>query len=215
MASATPTRARKPLPKLAWLQPAVLVGSLLPLAVILFRGLTGRLGANPIATAMNQLGLLALIFLMVSLFCSPLKVLFGWKWPLKVRKTLGLLGFFTALAHFTVWLVLDQGLTVQGALGDIVSRPFILVGLAALMMLVPLARTSTKKALKEMGFGAWKRLHRLAYVATALGVVHFFLRVKADVTEPMIYGGVFVFLMAVRFYDHRRALQRARATLNR
>lgn len=214
MVGASNARVRKPLPKLAWLQPAVLVGSLLPLAVILFKALTGRLGANPIATAMNQLGLLALIFLMASLVCSPLKVLFGWKWPLKVRKTLGLLGFFTALAHFTVWLVLDQGLTLQGALGDIVSRPFILVGFAALMMLVPLARTSTKKALKAMGFGAWKRLHRLAYVATALGVVHFFLRVKADVTEPSVYGGVFALLMAVRFYDHRRRLHRARATLS-
>jgi len=196
--------ARKPLPRLAWLQPAVLAGSLLPFVVLLVKGLTGRLGANPIATAMNQLGLLALIFLTASLTCSPLKVLFGWKWPLKVRKTLGLLGFYTALSHFLVWLVLDQGLALQAVVEDVIGRPFILVGFVALLLLVPLARTSTSAALKRMGYRAWKRLHRLAYVATALGVIHFFLRVKADVTEPVVYGVFFALLMVIRLFDERR-----------
>ena len=114
--------------KLDWLQPAVLTGSLLPLALMLYQGLSGSLGANPIATALNRLGMLTLLFLLASLSCTPIKIVFGAKWPLRLRKTLGLLAFWCALAHFLVYAVFDQVLMLEAIVEDIAERPFILLG---------------------------------------------------------------------------------------
>ncbi len=185
-------------PKLNWLVPATVTGALVPFASMAWRLYRHRLGANPIATALNQLGLLALIFLVLSLSCTPLKVIFGWNWPLRVRRTLGLCGFFTALLHFLVYLVLDQGFAIGALLADVLKRPFIAVGFVALVLLVPLALTSTRKALQRMGFVRWQRLHRLAYVIGALGVLHFYLRVKADHTQPIFYGLIVLFGFLLR-----------------
>jgi sulfoxide reductase heme-binding subunit YedZ len=100
--------------------------------------------------------------------------------------------------HLLTYAGLDQVLDFKAIYADITDRPFILVGFLAFVLLVPLAITSTAGMLKRLGFARWKRLHRLAYVAASLGVVHFFLRVKQDTTEPMIYGGVLALLFAVR-----------------
>lgn len=186
---------RGPLP---WLQPAVLVGSLAPLVTLLIRAVRGTLGANGIAEVLNQLGLLALVFLVASLACTPLKTLFGWTWPIRLRKTLGLLAFFYACLHLTTYAGLDQVLDFKAIWGDIAKRPFILVGFLAFLTMVPLAITSTAKMLKRLGAARWKRLHRLAYAAGALGVIHFFLRVKKDATEPAIYAALLGLLFAVR-----------------
>jgi methionine sulfoxide reductase heme-binding subunit len=183
---------------LDWLQPAVLAGSLVPFAWILLQAALGRLGANPIEKALHQLGLLALIFVWACLSCTPLKALFGWNWPIRLRKTLGLLGFFSALAHFTTYLVLDQGLRLGKVLADVVKRPFIAVGFLALLLLVPLAVTSTKRALQRLGFKRWKRLHRLIYAVAVLASVHFVLGVKSHRGEPLIYAAVLGVLFAVR-----------------
>lgn len=190
---------------LDWLQPAVLTGSLAPFAAILIRAIRGKLGANPIATALNQLGLLALIFLMACLACTPLKILTGKSWPIRLRKTLGLLAFFTALAHFSTYALLDQGLAVRAIVRDVTQRPFIAVGFIALVLLVPLALTSTKDALQRLGFAQWKRLHRLVYVVAVLGVVHFVMRVKADTREPYLWGAVLAFLFGVRILESRKS----------
>src|SRR5688572_15258791 len=155
---------------LDWLQPAVLTGSMAPFAAILVRAVRGKLGANPIATAMNQLGLLALIFLVACLACTPAKILTGKSWPIRLRKTLGLLAFFTALAHFLTYALLDQGLSLGPIVRDVTKRPFIAVGFTALVLLVPLALTSTKESLQRLGFARWKRLHRIIYVVGALAV---------------------------------------------
>ena len=193
MARAVPTS--KPLD---WLQPAVLTGSLAPFAAILVRAVRGRLGANPIATAMNQLGLLALIFLVACLACTPLKIVTGKSWPIRLRKTLGLLAFFTALAHFSTYALLDQRLALGAIFRDVTKRPFIAVGFTALVLLVPLALTSTKKSLQRLGFARWKRLHRLVYVVAILAVIHFVMRVKADTREPYVWAAVLFVLFAVR-----------------
>ena len=184
--------------KLSWLVPAVVTGALVPLAAMILRALRGTLGANPIAEALNQLGLLALVLLVASLTATPLKLLSGWTWPIRIRKTLGLLGFFYACLHLLTYAALDQGLDLRAIFEDVTQRPFILVGLGAFVLLVPLAATSTAKALKRMGHARWKRLHRLAYVATSLGVVHFFLRVKKDATEPLFYALVLAALFGIR-----------------
>ena len=196
--------SRRPLP---WLKPGVFAGALVPLAAILVRGVQGRLGANPIDQAMNQLGLVALIFLVAALACTPLKTLFGWTWPIRLRRMLGLFGFFYALLHVLTYSGIDQGLDWAAIWADVTKRKFIFVGFAAFVLLVPLAATSTAGAVRRLGFARWKLLHRLAYVAPALGAIHFFLRVKKDVREPLVYAAVLGALLLVRvaFYLRGRA----------
>ena len=195
-----------------WLKPAVLVGGLLPLALLALDFARGTLGANPVERVLNQTGMLALIILVASLACTPLKAVFGWTWPLRVRKLLGLLAFFYACLHFLTYVGVDQGLAWGTLLEDITKRPFITVGFLALVLLVPLAVTSTNGMVRRLGFPAWQRLHRLAYVAAVLGVVHFVWRVKQDVTEPLVYAGVLALLFAIRGAEAVRK-RRARARL--
>ncbi len=187
----------------------MLTGSLLPFGVIAWRAATGGLGANPIATAMNQLGLLALLLLVASLACTPLKIVTGQKWPLRLRKILGLTGFFAVLAHFLVYAVFDQVLVVRAIVDDVVERPFIAIGFAAFVLLCPLALTSTRDALRRLGHERWQRLHRLAYVCATLGVVHFALRVKKDLTEPLVFGSVLALLFAIRLGETLRPRRKA------
>lgn len=203
-----PPRARpagsKPLP---WLIPGVLAGALVPLAALLVRAGSGGLGANPVAEALNQLGLVALILLVASLACSPLKQVFGWTWPIRVRKTLGLTAFFYAALHVLTYAGLDQALNWRSILEDVTTRKFIAVGFLAFLLLIPLAVTSTSGMLKRLGFKRWKRLHRLAYGAAVLAVVHFVWRVKIDVTEPALYGAVLALLLAARLLPERSKKQ--------
>jgi sulfoxide reductase heme-binding subunit YedZ len=181
-----------------WLKPAVFTGALVPLAVIGAEAALGRLGANPIAEALNRLGLTALIFLVAALACTPLRTLFGWTWPIRLRRMLGLFGFFYAFLHLSTYVGLDQGFDVHAILADITKRKFIYIGFTAFVLLIPLAATSTAASVRRLGFVRWKRLHRLAYVATALGVVHFTLRVKKDLREPIIYALVLTTLLLAR-----------------
>ena len=183
---------------LSWLQPAVLVGALAPIAMLLWLAVRRELGANPVAEALNQLGLVALTLLVASLTCTPLKVVFGWAWPMRLRKTLGLMGFFYAALHASVYTGLDQVLNLRAIWADVTKRKFIFVGFSALVCLVPLAVTSTANSIRRLGSKNWKRLHRLAYLAASLGVVHFVWRVKADLREPLIYGAVLAALFLVR-----------------
>ena len=175
-------------PKLAWLNPAIVAGSVVPFAWIAWRAYQHKLGANPVATALNQLGLLGLILLSLSLSCTPLKLVFDWNWPLRVRRTLGLCAFFTVLLHFLVYLVLDQGLAIAAVLRDVLKRPFIAFGFSALVLLIPLALTSTKRSVQRLGFARWQLLHQLVYPIGILAVLHFYLRVKADHSQPIAYG---------------------------
>ena len=184
--------------RLTWLVPATITGAAIPFATIAWRLSQHRLGANPIATALNQIGLLSLIFLCASLSCTPLKIAFAWNWPLRVRRTLGLCAFFSVVLHFLVYLVADQSLALRSVLQDVLKRPFITLGFAALVLLVPLAWTSSKRAVARLGFRRWQRLHRLAYLIGILGVLHFYLRVKADHTQPLLYGLVVVLGFVLR-----------------
>jgi sulfoxide reductase heme-binding subunit YedZ len=177
--------------KLPWLVPATITGALIPFASMAWRLSQQRLGANPIATALNQIGLLSLIFLCASLSC----------WPLRVRRTLGLCAFFSVLLHFLVYLVLDQNLALGAVLRDIWKRPFIALGFGALLLLVPLALTSSKRAVARLGFRRWQLLHRLAYLIGILGVLHFYLRVKADHTQPIVYGLILALGFVLRGAD--------------
>ncbi len=194
MAPPAPERRRR------WLKPLTGLLGMVPAGVIAFRFFTGGLGANPIERALNQVGLWTLILLLTSLGCTPLKLLLGWNWPLKVRRMLGLLTFAYGFLHLAMYAVVDQGLAFGEIWGDVVKRKFITVGFAAFMLMVPLAITSSGKMVKKLGFPRWKRLHRLAYVVAVLGVIHFMWRVKSDLSEPLIYVGVLAVLFLIRVW---------------
>jgi len=191
--------ARRP-----WLKPAVFAGALAPLSAILWNAAHHNLGANPIAEALNELGLTALVFLLASLACTPLREVLGWTWAIALRRMLGLFAFFYAVLHASTYTVLDQGLDWRAILADVTKRPFIIAGFSAFVLLAPLAATSTAAAVRRFGFPRWKRLHRLAYVAGLLAVIHFVLRVKKDVREPAVYGVVLGVLLLARLVLHLR-----------
>ncbi len=184
--------------KHAFIAPAIITGWLLALAQLGYRLARHQLGANPIATGLNQLGLLALVLLVATLSCTPLKLTLGWTWPVRVRRTLGLLAFFTVLLHFVLYLGPDQGFDLGAVLGDILKRPFILVGFLALLMLIPLAWTSSKAAVQRLTFPVWQQLHRLVYPIGLLAALHFYLRVKADHLQPLLYAFVIAAGLAIR-----------------
>ena len=183
--------------KLSWLGPAVFTGGLVPLTYITIRFLKGEM-VEPVAEILNQFGLLALIFLISSLSCTPVKLLTSWTWPLRLRRTLGVYAFFYAFLHFTTYAIFDKNLRLGDIIDDIFKHPFIWVGLAALVILTPLAVTSTQGMIRRLGAKKWQRLHKLAYAAGILGVIHFFMRVKIDITEPAVYGSILGVLLIVR-----------------
>lgn len=191
--------------KLGWLVPAIVAGGVFPAFFLVYRFATHDLGANPVSEALNQLGLLALVCLLLSLACTPVQILTGQKWPIRIRKSLGLLGFFYVCCHFLFYALVDQSLALAILLEDITKRPFIVVGFMAFVLLIPLAITSTAGMLKRLGFSRWKKLHRLAYLVAILGIVHFWMRVKKDVTVPMVYGIVLGALFLVRMADWARS----------
>lgn len=181
-----------------WLLPGVVVGGLIPLAVIVIGALGNSLGADPIAEILNRFGLLALIFLIGSLACTPMRILFDWRWPLRIRRTLGLFAFFYATLHFCLYAFVDKGSKLADILADIVKRPFILVGFTAFLLLIPLAATSTTNAVRRMGARRWQLLHRSVYAIGILAAIHFYLRVKKDTSEPTIYAVILALLFLAR-----------------
>ena len=183
---------------LPWLKPGLFVGALAPLVVMVVEAVQGTMGANPVAEVENVLGLAALVLLMASLACTPARRLFGWTWPARIRRLLGLFAFFYVSLHFLVYLLVDQSLDAGRIIEDIVKRPFITVGFAALVLLLPLALTSTTASIRRLGYRRWTLLHQLAYVAGVLAVIHFFWRVKIDVSQPLVYAGVLTALLLVR-----------------
>jgi len=190
-------RARRVEP-MPWLKPGIFLGALVPLISLGLRWSQDALGANPIAQVENELGLTALIFLIAALACTPAKRLLGWTWQMRVRRELGLFTFFYASVHFLTYLVLDQLFDLRVIVEDIVERPFITVGFAALVLLTPLAVTSTNGWVKRLGYRKWQRLHQLVYVAGVLAVVHFVWRVKIDVSQPLTYAFVLAILLGAR-----------------
>lgn len=196
---------------MGWLVPAVTVGGLLPVAVLVWDAYTGALGANPIQRATLQTGLLTLALLVASLACTPLRLLTGWTWPARVRKALGLLAFGYAALHFLIYLF-DHGFSLGLMLEDVLERPFVTVGFTALLLLVPLALTSGRNSVKRLGFQRWTRLHQLVYLAVALGALHYYWGVKQDHTPPLIYAGVIAALFAVRFLKRRPTRKKASPT---
>ena len=182
------------------LKPLMFVAALLPAAALLAGAFGMRefsLGANPIAMILHTCGRWTLNFLLFTLSVSPLAQLTGRVEWLRLRRMLGLFAFSYALLHFLTYLILDQSLDLRAVVEDIAKRPYITIGLTALLLLVPLAITSTGRMMRRLG-RRWRQLHRFVYVIAVLGVWHFYWEVKADVREPLMYGAALAVLLAFR-----------------
>jgi sulfoxide reductase heme-binding subunit YedZ len=162
------------------------------------------LGADPVDRLLHACGITALNMLLITLLVTPARLVSGWNHLLRLRRMLGLFAAFYALAHFTVYAWLDQGLDLKAIGADIVKRPYITIGMLALLLLIPLAVTSTNRMMRRLG-RRWQKLHRLVYLVTVLGVWHFWWQVKKDIREPLLYAGIFLVLMAWRVFKAKSA----------
>jgi ferredoxin-NADP reductase/DMSO/TMAO reductase YedYZ heme-binding membrane subunit len=181
----------------------VLVNAGVPLALLGWDAFHHRLGANPVNFAILTTGMLALVFLMLTLLVTPLRRITGWNWLIFSRRTLGLYAFFYASLHFLIFFALDQSGSVSSTLLEMARRKYLLVGITGLLAMVPLALTSTNAAIKRLGGKRWRALHRLAYVAAIAGVIHYYMQVKADVRKPLAFAAVLTILLAYRLVPGR------------
>lgn len=176
-----------------------------PLAWLVGLAFSGGLGANPIEFITRYLGDWALRALLVALAATPLKIMFGWTWPVRMRRMLGLWAFAYVCLHLINYIAVDQFFDWTAIGKDIVKRTYITVGMANVVILSALALTSWNGAVKRLGAKAWRRLHKLVYLAGVLGCVHYFMMVKLDTLPPAIHAGVLGGLLAIRVWRHIRS----------
>ena len=194
-------------------KPVIFAACLVPVSLIVADIFQGRLGANPIEEITHRTGDWTLIFLLVTLGVSPLRRLTGWGVVIQFRRMLGLFAFSYGLVHFSIYVVFDHFFDLAAILEDIVKRPYVTVGFTSLMLLVPLAITSTKGWVKRLGGRRWKRLHQLVYVTAAGGVLHYLWLVKADTRRPIVFGLVLVALLATRLWRPKKRRRPAEPTV--
>ena len=174
------------------------VACLAPLGRLVYRGLIGRLTANPIEFITLSTGTWTLVFLLVTLSITPLRKLTGLAWLIKFRRLVGLFAFFYAFLHFITYIWLDKFFDFSDMVKDVIKRPFITAGFFAFLLLIPLASTSTTSAIRRLGGRNWRLLHRAIYLSAAAAVLHFWWKVKADTREPAIYAAVLGVLLLYR-----------------
>jgi sulfoxide reductase heme-binding subunit YedZ len=184
------------------LKAALFVVCLIPLGKLAMEafGVAGMsLGANPVEQLIHRIGIWGLNFLMITLAVTPLRHLTGKAWLLRFRRMLGLFAFFYVLMHFLTYAGLDQRFDLPLILEDIAERPYITIGFSALVLLIPLAVTSTNGMMRRLR-QRWKKLHRLVYVIVILGVWHFYWQVKLDTVEPLVYALILTALLGYRIW---------------
>ncbi len=198
--------------RLTPLQIGVHIAGWAPLGVLVLDYFNRQLTANPIQAIEQRTGIQALTFLLLSLACSPAAALLGWKELIQRRKALGNYGFMYAAVHLVTFFGLDYGFDLNGIWLDVKDKPYIIIGAAAFVLLLPLAVTSFKYWMKRLGKN-WKRLHRLAYIISPLVVLHFLLVVKGNLAtlqgnllQPLLYGGIALVLLILRIAMVRRTL---------
>ena len=187
-----------------WAQVGVHLASLAPLMLLLNDALRDDLTFNPIQAATQRTGRIALILLILSLACTPASRVLGLRVARRWRRPLGLYAFLYASVHVLIFALLDYGLDLGLIWADIFTKRYALVGLAAFLLLLPLALTSTRASIRRLGRN-WQRLHRLAYLAAGLAVVHFTWAVKSDVRLPLSFGALLLLLLALRTPSLRMA----------
>ena len=189
---------------IARLKALIFLLALWPLAKLMILGFQDDLGANPIEKILRNTGFWTLTFLTITMAITPLRQLTQRVWLGRFRRMLGLFAFFYGVLHFSTYLVLDQFFDWANILKDISKRPYITVGFSALVLMTPLAVTSTDAMLKRLGGKRWRQLHRLVYLITAAGVIHFWWLVKKDISEPLIFAALLALSLTVRAYYARQ-----------
>jgi methionine sulfoxide reductase heme-binding subunit len=188
---------------------------LLPLAFMGFWLATSQLTADPVEGGIHYLGEWGIRFLLIGLSLTPLRRVLAWSWVSPLRRMIGLYAVFYITLHVLAYVVVDQGLDFGVIWHDIVKRPYITVGVAGLLVLLPLAVTSANGMIRRLGGLRWKRLHRLVYLAPVLAVLHYFLLVKADTTWPLFYAAILCLLLACRVLPQARRPVRPASILAR
>jgi len=178
----------------------VFVNSVVPLVLLLLDLYRKRVGPNPLDFVTKTTGMLTLIFLSLTVAITPLRKIFGVNSLVKVRRMLGLFAFFYGSLHLLTYVWFDRLFNLVSVAQDVVKRPFILLGMTAFVLMVPLAITSTNKMVKRLGGKRWARLHQLVYLAAIAGVVHFWMLVKSDTRLPLTFGFILLFLLGYRVF---------------
>jgi sulfoxide reductase heme-binding subunit YedZ len=192
----------------------VFVNALVPLVLLLWDLYQKRVGPNPLEFATRTTGMLTLIFLSLTVAITPLRKIFGINSLVKVRRMLGLFAFFYGSLHLLTYVWFDRLFNLISVGQDVVRRPFILAGMTAFLLMVPLAITSTNKMVKRLGGKGWARLHRLVYLAAIAGVVHFWMLVKSDTRLPLTFGFILLFLLGYRLFAKYAPAQQPAASTN-
>ena len=179
----------------------VFINCLVPLTLLSWDAAHDRLGANPLEFVTRTTGMLTLVFLLLSLSVTPLRKYTGYNWLVKFRRMIGLYAFFYASLHFITYLWFDKFFNVKNIVSDTFARPFISVGMLTFFLLVPLAATSTNNMIKRLGGKRWNKLHKLAYVAGIGGVLHYWMLVKSDTSQPLLFIGALTLLLLYRLLN--------------
>ncbi len=185
--------------KLFYIKVVIWILALLPLARLFWLGFNDNLTANPIEFVERSTGTWALVFLLITLSVTPIRLLTGMLWQVPLRRMLGLWMFFYACLHITTYVWLDYSFLWSEIILDIIEHPYVIVGFSAFVLTIPLAVTSNNAMVRRLKSN-WKKLHRLVYVIAILGVLHFWWLVKKDVTEPFYFAFVLAVLLGVRVY---------------
>ncbi|HXC70789.1 MAG TPA: protein-methionine-sulfoxide reductase heme-binding subunit MsrQ [Pyrinomonadaceae bacterium] len=192
----------------------IFINSLVPLVLLLWDVYRKQVGPNPLDFATKTTGMLTLIFLSLTVAVTPLRKIFGINSLVKYRRMIGLFAFFYGSLHLLTYIWFDRLFNLKSVGQDVVRRPFILVGMTAFFLMVPLAITSTNKMVKRLGGKRWARLHRLVYVAAIAGVVHFWMLVKSDTRLPLTFAFIVLFLLGYRLLAKYLPAQRPHASAN-
>lgn len=178
----------------------VFTNALIPLVLLLWDLYHKRVGPNPLEFATRTTGMLTLVFLSLTVAVTPVRKIFGINSLVKVRRMLGLFAFFYGALHLLTYVWFDRLFNLISVVQDVGKRPFILVGMTAFALMVPLAITSTNKMVKRIGGKRWANLHRLVYLAAIAGVIHFWMLVKSDTRLPLTFGFILLFLLGYRLF---------------
>jgi len=181
-------------------KPILFILILFPSLLWAYQFVTGNLGVNPIEKLMDELGLMALRLIIITLMITTLSNIKPLKSIVVLRRMIGLFAFYYVCLHFSTYIVLDHFLDMQFIIQDIIKRPFITFGFISFLFLIPLASTSTNNMIKRLGFKLWKKIHYLIYPVAILASMHFYVLVRADKTEPVIYMGIIILLLLHRIF---------------
>ena len=193
----------------------VFVNSLVPLVLLLWDLYYKRVGPNPLEFATRTTGMLTLIFLSLTVAVTPLRKIFGINSLVKVRRMLGLFAFFYGALHLLTYIWFDRLFNLISVGQDVAQRPFILAGMIAFLLMVPLAITSTNKMVKRLGGKRWAKLHRLVYLSAIAGVIHFWMLVKSDTRLPLTFAFILLFLLGYRLLSKYAPAQQTKTLFPR